>query len=867
MRWIEFDTRVALALIQECRNAALNLRAQGWQRAISANEALDDFYGPYRQVFESLCSAEGSDRSRLARCFEDLSDLANEAISAAQAEDSRRERLYLAALDSPFRTPTDLPDIPEPINPLEPCVAPPSSGTPPSLTPIFPVAPPSFEIPFSVHPRSRIASSHSGTKVGARPTALRAHQQGIASLNTSAKSAIKDVEDAWNLFTQACSWTEAGPLPLFRSASLYLAESAKDEQWIICLADAFESVGGTGTFTDLDISVKLAAVDSTYLNALLSDKTLTADQLRDVATRLAGDSRLAPSLVNYTLQQCRNLGEVPHGDDMERATVLLEVLASKPSLSAAWLKAMNGKEIINLTRRAFQSTNNGSDSGVNYTLKLREVFRKGEPYLAKTDPSFSRKMATSMAQVLTDESEPLNMGGNSLALSFLINESTLSSPFLTTLGTRMEEIERRFRENGLNQVFIDRKLSPSTKLFPKDQYDSHNDPAASLMRAFTQNPSAAHEFFSSGGEERLKYWVECREWSHDKFNGILGALDAAITMDGKAGSLNSGKMASSLVTYLANRTRGTGLLGNPLPLTPGREGLFNGNLGSSASHHLTHILATYMPSVDDTLNTPESPTRNAGVTERITLPGLPKMDNMPRFNIDDLSLLVRSIGSTQEGAVELSRASSNYRLLHFDSIISNHYGRPDFSEKMDLAAESDARFQGFLTHELGEDKIALARQQDDAIKLKLSILKDQISVFPSLSGPAAPIASILAAHPINDGIKIAEEQYAKYEQKAVIEANKTATETLVDRYISMAHLFYESGLVSDDDLARICEDEGLPEHKVREWLSNGFDGERTDPDFHQYHEVSEAILDLHISTDSYAESYEDAFSTYFRKGS
>lgn len=243
------------------------------------------------------------------------------------------------------------------------------------------------------------------------------------------------------------------------------------------------------------------------------------------------------------------------------------------------------------------------------------------------------------------------------------------------------------------------------------------------------------------------------------------------------------------------------------------------------------------------------------------------MDNMPRFNIDDLSLLVRSIGSTQEGAVELSRASSNYRLLHFDSIISNHYGRPDFSEKMDLAAESDARFQGFLTHELGEDKIALARQQDDAIKLKLSILKDQISVFPSLSGPAAPIASILAAHPINDGIKIAEEQYAKYEQKAVIEANKTATETLVDRYISMAHLFYESGLVSDDDLARICEDEGLPEHKVREWLSSGFDGERTDPDFHQYHEVSEAILDLHISTDSYAESYEDAFSTYFRKGS
>ena len=90
------------------------------------------------------------------------------------------------------------------------------------------------------------------------------------------------------------------------------------------------------------------------------------------------------------------------------------------------------------------------------------------------------------------------------------------------------------------------------------------DPLASYMSALGNNPTAAHSFFTGGGEERVRYWVEKRHWGHDNFDGLLAALDAAITMGDNAGQPSSARLASSMVEYLANRTQGVDVAGNPL---------------------------------------------------------------------------------------------------------------------------------------------------------------------------------------------------------------------------------------------------------------------------------------------------------------
>ncbi|WP_205649298.1 hypothetical protein, partial [Schaalia canis] len=124
--------------------------------------------------------------------------------------------------------------------------------------------------------------------------------------------------------------------------------------------------------------------------------------------------------------------------------------------------------------------------------------------------------------------------------------------------------EKRFTHTGHSWARATTHAKGMANLFPTEKAQAAFDPVASYMSALGNNPTAAHAFFTTGGEERVQYWVEKRRWGHDNFDGLLSALDAAITQGNNPSQPSSARLASSTIEYLANRTQGMDSAGNPL---------------------------------------------------------------------------------------------------------------------------------------------------------------------------------------------------------------------------------------------------------------------------------------------------------------
>lgn len=853
MRWIEFDVAVARALADQCVKLAQLLRGQAWTRSNAKEGAMQDFYGPYATLFFTACQVEAEDRGKLAAAFDDLADDVVRAIEAAEREEARLEAAERQRVCT----------VPNSNKPgLDSLVSPPPSW--PRLETIEPVFHPvRVYAHFVAQRRDRLVAGHSGEKVGARPQALRAFTTYAEGANSTIASGFADVAKAWLAFEKACAWLEVGPLLTLQGAQEYLEENRIDAAWAKELANAFDAAGGAGVLSELELSILIAKVDPRHVQDLLTDPSLTPEDLAKVVEGLAQDPRLRPALIEYIQKEVEKLGPDSNGQDFLRASALLDGVATSPPTSAALITALGAAGLIDRISMVGRHTYVGKEGSREYANSLREVFRSGEPYLAEQNPELSRKLASDMVDFIQnpdrESSDPIN---DTYALSFLLFDSKLSTPFLLTMGSSLESLEKKNQKIGVNWRLLGNAAHGMALLFPAGKMPAAFDPMVSYMHALGRNPEAASRFFSEGGNERNEYWIERRLWSHDKFEGLSIALNAAITEGDNLGTLESAKLASSTLEYLANRNQGATSTGERLDFID-EEKVTRNSLSSLASQNLARILGIYMPSIDETVDGGKPESSMIEKAGKINRPDLGEISNAPYFKIRDLQEVTRAIVADDKARDILRHALSTYQDLHF-SVALDRSNALDAPEILRRAIETDAKLEGFFIDQIGEADIAKAKERDDVIREWTSKARALTNEIPVSKIPG--IGSFIQ-HLADYGLDYAEaaivEEYAQSESSARTSAEEMARDALINRKRAILEMMYEKGFLTEGKIAEIAAESGYSPEEVENFSRGGFPDPKQVSDSVNYERFLDSVAFESIDFGQYQIIFEQAFRGYF----
>lgn len=458
---------------------------------------------------------------------------------------------------------------------------------------------------------------------------------------------------------------------------------------------------------------------------------------------------------------------------------------------------------------------------------LRSVFRAGEPTLADRDPEARRALARDMVGGLphpdSDDYDPdaPPASHRAYALSYMLNDSTLSTPFLDTMGDELDHYERDVM-GEYNMTWRQMTMGGigGTMPFAEGEREAAFDPMTSYMSALGHNDEAALQFFTAGGENdhdagaqgRQDYWIGHRHWSHDDFDGLMSALDAATTGEDNLTvpdtAQDAGNLMSHAVNHLANRSE--------LDWNADGEAFEPGDVSNGGTKSMAHMLGTYMPAVDQAL---EEPLPNGAASVGIQALTSPRfgdgLANMPMFSAVDLKEMANVAVSSEDGFNAMRDGVSTYQNIQLSNSIEQH-GMVDDGTSM-----ADARIEGFFVNAVGDTEIAEGAEEDERIQAWINMGKSAAGAVPI---PGGSVVQALANAGLEGGAMSLSDQLATNEGAAVDSSNDYARGALQARQEAFQQALVDAGVIEPSDVAtQLTDPEGssYTTEQVEAWFPNG----------------------------------------------
>jgi hypothetical protein len=549
---------------------------------------------------------------------------------------------------------------------------------------------------------------------------------------------------------------------------------------------------------------------------------------------------------------------------LEALTTLLTTYGVDATIARSFTMTLGGPKVLDLVERLGNNVYNhpSGRAVLGLAQAIKATVERGAN--AMTDDE-QRAYAKSLTDAIADQ----EMSNRTLPLSYLLRDGHFGTAFLDTMGDELDHMERSAERLGFwrSLASADRGV---TWLFGDDKTEAAFDPVASYMSALGNNGDAALQFFTEG-DGRKEYWIQHRVWSHDDFDGLLSALDAATTSPDTVNDVEAHRLVSETVDYLANRDKldwgGTS-----------GEGFHPGDVGDSGTRHLAHLIGSYMPSVDVALQErlPDGSQLGENGLQSITDDRIGRLSNMPIFEASELKQLVNVAVSTDDGFMEMRDRVSLYQNVQLNNSVSTH-GYVD-----NQTANADARIEGFFVNAVGDTKIAEAAEQDARVQSWIDLGKDAVGAIPV---PGGKVVEFLASHAIDHGANALSDAYANAESHTVVSENNYATAALAARHQAMEQALVNGGAITPQDVAAnlsgVTDSHGhqYTIDDVNRWMPGGH---YPTPD--QYKAMSpqernafeSAMRTLSnrelpngqplVDTTNYDQSYKDMFSEYFEKG-
>ncbi|MBV7363237.1 RAQPRD family integrative conjugative element protein [Actinomycetaceae bacterium TAE3-ERU4] len=815
---IQFDETAANDFVHTARRTAGVLRNQSARRHASADNAAFHFTGPYADLFKTCANAESIDRARIASQLEQVADSVDKAIIQARLERKRLAKVeewlratYLARVDGGV-----------------------SDYILPARRPSFtPFANPVVSAAFKATERNHTpVSNRNHDKVSADIEALRSFVSVSQSQNNTLRQEIRNISRAWRNFSFHSSWVSYGNTSLFNGEmDNYLFENTRDAQWIALIADQFAASNG-GELSAFEISINVAR-GWKESEEILSNPNLTAKELEQAVSALAKDSSNHYFLAKYADTKLGLLTLESTSEEINKATAVLEGISKSPEASAELLMTMGGEKLITRTSLsgAFTRFYDYPNESSALLHAIKKVFVNGETELGNSNPNKSKALASSLVTYISGKRiGSLYPGGDGAALSWLLCDAKLSTPFLVELGNGLDKFERSFRDHDNYSWGVMTGAGPTSisEVFPKDYKLAAFDPMASYMSALGHNAKAALEFFASDSMtdeqkvSRQRFWIEQRDWSHNKFTGLLSALDAATTTPGQAGTPAASGLTSSLVEMLANRTQGEDSSGNSLKFHSNQEKFLPGSLSSLGAVKIAHIFSTYMPAVDVYVNKPTEADSLANSVDSLDREDLNYMKSMPKFTRGNLTRVLRTVVSSKDGFGTLGEGVANYKTARISLIIKQHYGTKDFNRLLNLAAESEGGLEGFYTSVVGESLIDSADSESVKAQSWIELGDTLRGLLPIKDIPVAgKFLDFLAEQSLEAGRENIDEAISDARRNAVENASELKIKNLTSSQVDISRILFENDVLTMDEVKIYIERKYGDDSLSRVWFPDG----------------------------------------------
>jgi|GEM_PF-3104543 hypothetical protein len=538
-------------------------------------------------------------------------------------------------------------------------------------------------------------------------------------------------------------------------------------------------------------------------------------------------------------------------------------------VDAQFINALGGADTLALVAGLARQAHDPNGNRMTLLNNVRDAVGTATsgPFLEEYE---QRELANEFVNALEDYSrksaeDPEAIRGvepPSLALSWLLDDQYHGTPFLDTLGDRLDTFERTYPYfHSWESIAHDHMYDGTWEnLMGRDE--GAFDPMASYMSALGRNGEASLQFFTEG-DSRQEYWIQERKWGHDDFEGLLSALDSATTDEDNLGNPDAARLVSAAVDYLTNRDNN-----DRVEFGGDDEEFQPGDINGAAAESLAHMMGTYMAAVDYT--------NTEGGTNEVGVHGLDARDDlalldlgmMPNFEQSELRDLFQVGVSNEEGFTAFREATSNYQNYHM-SVMMEHRDDPGFYDNPDTeqpndgfwqqATSADARLEGLMLDSIGEVEIAEGLDKDKQIKAWIAMGQRLAGTIPVASGlaPFTQTAIGLGGFGLEDAL-------AKYEEQAISDSNEAATAALMGRTGGIVESLHDGGRISDADLQAAATAAGVTEDEYNQYFAGGNFPDADEISSNQ--RLYDMMIDLandHVDMNNYRINYENAFHRYF----
>ena len=594
---------------------------------------------------------------------------------------------------------------------------------------------------------------------------------------------------------------------------------------------------------------------------------------------LKKDPETRAKVGTYVSDKIKGLDDKSDSGDVNVVNDLLTRFKDSKEVSSGILQQLGGHGLIEAYALSAGRGLKTQGADLKFMQLMRDVFRTGEPTLAAHDPQASRTLARDMVAEVRDPAtgapatHTFDRANSVYGLSYMLKDSELSTGFLDTMGDELDEFERNYMgPNHLTWRQMTNSGGPSLQAaFADGRNDAAFDPMSSYMSALGKNDTAALQFFQAGGEndhgakgsDRQDYWIQHRYWSHDNFDGLMSALDAATTGQHNLATPGTAKQSADLMSHVVDllaRRHGLDFHGDG-------ENFNAGDVTDAGTKHVAHMLTAYMSSVDSALEQ-KNPADIAPGVQVLTDPRFNGVNNMPIFSASELRNLVDVAVSTEPGFNDMRHGLSLYQNVQLQNSISQH-GKVD-----DPTSQADARLEGFFVNAVGDTSIASAADKDARVQSWIDMGKDVVGEIPV---PGGKIVEFLASHAIDAGAEKLSDTYANNEDKEVDSKNDYAVTALDARKEAIQQALVNGGTIKPSEVAAELTTGPNPAYtkqQVESWFPNGkfptqaqYDAMNPTDQTNMRNALTTIVTQRHLSdTTNYEQTYKDMFSDYFEKG-
>jgi hypothetical protein len=536
----------------------------------------------------------------------------------------------------------------------------------------------------------------------------------------------------------------------------------------------------------------------------------------------------------------RTRGVVDDPDGYVAVDQLLKRMAAIDGVDAAFIDNLGGAGlfdvILDLTVHGLIDDQESATLSLIATLKTATASATEQ----MTVPA-QHELADELVGALLDGPANVITNDKPIALAYLLRDGTYDTAFLHRTGDGLDRLERDegFGVDDWTNLGLHSYLPEL--LYGRGDVAEAYDPTAGLMSALGNNGEAALRFFTDGdgfGEgTRAEYYLRYRMWSHDDFNSIVAALDAATTS--RESLLEHPYAAGMLASYGAHYLAGHAELGP-------------GELGSDGARRLAHMMGTYMPSVDYA-NDPAGAWGSDGsgpdhgvqsLDNRDDLKALHLGANMPTFQESDLDRLFEAAVSNDDGFLAMREAVSDYQNHHFSAVLG-HLHDPGFGGDKGMwerATTADARLDGMLLRCYGKVLAAEGAEEDEQIE-------DWI-VAGQRFASGLPYSSLVTPFAVAGVGRIGDEltdQLATHEADAIDSATDAAEAAVSTRGIAAVETLYDNGDITRHELRMAAHDADMSNRGFNELFppadtQSGGDGATGEiPDFPSQMQIRNSV--------------------------